>query len=164
MRISQIKEQINKNYIEIKELQSKISILNKINGDLVFETNLKLIEYFKEYIEIGYTYTVNGYFHLTGDQTGLKNGEDSISPFFRSGDVFKIIKKNNKSFIIKQIKKVDHIYINGIKQSDVITEPNYTFRVDINNLYERLYMDKSFKDSFEKYVTRKESLEILDII
>lgn len=162
MRISQIKDQINKNYIEIKELQSRISTLSSKNNNLIQCKKLKLIDYFKEYIEIGFTYNVSVYFSVSGVQTGVKKDE-AVFPFFNIGDAFEVIKKNNKTFVIRQTKKVVSFYINGIKQNK-ITEPNYVFRVDIIDLYETICSrDKTFCDSFEKYVTRKESLEMLNI-
>ncbi len=115
MRISQIKDQINKNYIEIKELQSRISTLSSKNNNLIQCKKLKLIDYFKEYIEIGFTYNVSVYFSVSGVQTGVKKDE-AVFPFFNIGDAFEVIKKNNKTFVIRQTKKVVSFYINGIKE------------------------------------------------
>ena len=49
---------------------------------------------------------------------------------------------------------------NGTRTSYTIN-PNWTFRVDTNSLYQWLMRDAQFKQGFESYVRRTESLDLL---
>ena len=97
MRLEQIKEQIAANTAAIKKLQLEISQLSKDNLKLNNGYDDKLIEYFKEYIELGSTYNVhNRYLYFTGVQTGVKKDDKTYAPNFNDGDTFEFIKKNAK--------------------------------------------------------------------
>ena len=169
MRLEQIKQQIANNTASIRELQSQISKLSQENVKLNRGYDDKLIEYFKEYIELGTTYNVvNKYLYLTGVQTGVKADDKQYSPNFCDGDAFEFIKKNQKSIVIKCTKKVHSTYSKGSVLSAHVTKriennPGWTFRIETESLYQNLIKDEVFKDSFTKYVMRKEALELLGI-
>ena len=168
MRLNQIKEQIATNTAAIRKLQSEISKLSQENVKLNNGYDDKLIEYFKEYIELGTTYNVNKYLYLNGVQTGVKADDKQYSPNFIDGDTFEFIKKNAKSIVIKCTKKVHSTYSNGSVLSAHVTKriennPGWTFRVETESLYQQLIRDEVFKDSFSKYVMRKEALQLLGI-
>jgi hypothetical protein len=164
MRLKQIKEQISTNTAAIKKLQSEISKLSQENVKLNNGYDDKLIEYFKEYIELGTTYNVvNKYFYFTGVQTGVKKDDKYYSPNFNDGDTFEFIKKNAKSIVIKCTKKVHSTYNNGSVTKRIENNPGWTFRIETESLYQNLIKDEVFKDSFNKYVMRKEALQLLGI-
>ena len=48
----------------------------------------------------------------------------------------------------------------GVRTSEII-KPNWTFRIDTNNLYHELVRDIQFKQGFESYVRRTEALDLL---
>jgi hypothetical protein len=163
MRLNQIKEQIATNTAAIKKLQLEISKLSQENVKLNNGYDDKLIEYFKEYIELGNTYYVNKYLYLTGVQTGVKKDDKHYSPNFNDGDTFEFIKKNAKSIVIKCTKKVHMTFSNGKTSKRVEENPGWTFRVETESLYGQLIREEVFKDSFSKYVMRKEALQLLGI-
>ena len=163
MRLNQIKEQIATNTAAIKKLQLEISKLSQENVKLNNGYDDKLIEYFKEYIELGNTYYVTKYLYLTGVQTGVKKDDKQYSPNFNDGDTFEFIIKNAKSIVIKCTKKVHMKFINGVRSQSIENNPGWTFRVEIESLYQNLIKDEVFKNSFTKYVMRKEALELLGI-
>lgn len=163
MRLEQIKEQIAANNDAIKKLQLEISQLSKDNTRLNNGYDDKLIEYFKEYIELGSTYNVHRYLYFTGVQTGIKKDDKQYSPNFNDGDTFEFIKKNAKSIVIKCTNKVHLTFSNGKTSKRVENNPGWTFRVEIESLYQNLIREEDFKKSFNKYVMRKEALELLGI-
>jgi hypothetical protein len=163
MRLEQIKDQIATNTAAIKKLQLEISKLSKDNVKLNNGYDDKLIEYFKEYIELGSTYNVHRYLYFTGVQTGIKKDDKQYSPNFNDGDAFEFIKKNAKSIVIKCTKKVHLTFSNGKTSKRVEENPGWTFRVEIESLYQNLIREEDFKKSFNKYVMRKEALELLGI-
>ena len=163
MRLEQIKEQIAANNDAIKKLQLEISKLSKDNVKLNNGYDDKLIEYFKEYIELGSTYNVHRYLYFTGVQTGVKKDDKQYSPNFNDGDAFEFIKKNAKSIVIKCTNKVFVHFNNGKRTQKVENNPGWTFRVEIESLYQNLIREEDFKKSFNKYVMRKEALELLGI-
>ena len=164
MRLEQIKDQIAANNDAIKKLQLEISKLSKDNVKLNNGYDDKLIEYFKEYIELGSTYNVhNRYLYFTGVQTGVKKDDKQYSPNFNDGDAFEFIKKNAKSIVIKCTNKVHLTFSNGKRSERVESNPGWTFRVEIESLYQNLIREEDFKKSFNKYVMRKEALELLGI-
>ena len=164
MRLEQIKEQIAANNDAIKKLQLEISQLSKDNTRLNNGYDDKLIEYFSEYIELGTTYNVhNKYLYFKGVQTGVKKDDKTYSPNFIDGDTFEFIKKNQKSIIIKCTNKVVLTFNNGVRTKSIENNPGWTFRVETESLYQQLIRDEDFKKSFNKYVMRKEALELLGI-
>lgn len=163
MRLEQIKDQIAANNDAIKKLQLEISKLSKDNVKLNNGYDDKLIEYFKEYIELGSTYNVHRYLYFTGVQTGIKKDDKQYSPNFNDGDAFEFIKKNAKSIVIKCTNKVHLTFSNGKTSKRVEENPGWTFRVEIESLYQNLIREEDFKKSFNKYVMRKEALELLGI-
>lgn len=164
MRLSQIKEQIAANTDAIQKLKLEISLLSKDNTRLNNEHDNKLIEYFSEYIELGSTYNVsNRYLYFKGVQTGRKKDDKEHRPNFIDGDTFEFIKKNQKSMVIKCTNKVVLIFNNGVRTKSIENNPGWTFRVEIESLYTQLMRDPIFKDSYDKYIIRKEALELLGI-
>ena len=113
---------------------------------------------------MGSTYNVhNRYLYFTGVQTGVKKDDKTYAPNFNDGDTFEFIKKNAKSIVIKCTKKVHMKFINGVRSQNIEENPGWTFRVEIESLYQNLIRDEDFKKSFNKYVMRKEALELLGI-
>lgn len=164
MRIQQIQDKILENNNLIKSLQNQVAQLSSENSDLSDRRENKLIEYFKEYIEIGTSYNVvNRYLYLTGVQTGLKKDDKQYAPNFNDGDSFEFIKKNAKSIVIKCTNKVISSFNNGKRTKIVESNPGWIFRVETLSLYKNLLRDPDFADSYKKYVTRKEALDMLGI-
>lgn len=164
MRLEQIKEQIAANTAAIKKLQLEISQLSKDNTRLNNGYDDKLIEYFSEYIELGSTYNVhNKYIYFKGVQIGRKKEDEEYRPNFNDGDTFEFIKKNAKSIVIKCTNKVIITFNNGMRSQSIENNPGWTFRVETESLYQQLMRDEDFKKSFNKYVMRKEALELLGI-
>jgi hypothetical protein len=164
MRIQQIQDKILENNNLIKSLQNQVAQLSRENSDLNIQREDKLIEYFKEYIEIGTSYNVvNRYLYFTGVQTGLKKDDKQYAPNFNDGDSFEFIKKNAKSIVIKCTNKVISSFNNGKRTKIVESNPGWIFRVETLSLYQNLLRDPDFADSYKKYVTRKEALDMLGI-
>ena len=92
MRLQQIQEQITENNKLIKSLQSQITQLSRQNSELAIQRENKLIEYFRDYIELGTSYKVTNWMYLTGVQTHLKKDEKPNSPNFQKDEVFKFVK------------------------------------------------------------------------
>ena len=162
MKLSEIKEKINKNNLAINELKSEIYKLSSMNNNLNNYKNLKLIEFFKEFIEIGSIYNITNYTYFDGIQIGIHKKDIKQNPYFVKGDIIEIVKKNKKSVVIKCKTKLKEVWKDGIKIT-ISSNPGWLFRIDINNLYNKLTADKEFNDSFEIYINRKENLEILGI-
>jgi hypothetical protein len=159
MRVSEIESQISVNNREVAELQKKINDLYKKNNSLVQLRDSKLLESFIDYIEVGTTYNFTTYAYLTGIQTG----GTGVKPNFMNGDSIEFIKKNSKSIVVKcTTKVVSHFDINNIRTKS-ITNPNWTFRIDIMSLFVFMRSRPEFKTGFDSYVRRRESLESLGI-
>ena len=166
MRIQQIQNKIEENNNLMKSLQNQVAQLSKENSQLNIERENKLIEYFKDYIEIGTSYNVvNRYLYFTGVQTSLKKDDKQYTPNFNDGDSFEFIKKNDKSIVIKCTNKIKTTYDkkNNTRTVEVIKNPNWTFRVETLSLYHSLLKDSTFAEPFKKYVGRKEALDMLGI-
>lgn len=168
MRIIEIESQILNNTKQIREFQKQVSELSKINSDLSQTKEIRLLEMFSDYIELGSTYTFNRYAYLNGVQTGVKNQKiDTISfilPNFTSGDSIEFVKKNKKSFVIKCITKIiSKIENPNAVRTKHVTNPNWIFRISIVSLYNNMIKNTEFKSKFDAYVRRKESLELLGI-
>ena len=162
MRISQIESKMISNTEQMRLLQKQVSELSKSNNRLSELKESKLLDSFTEYIELGTIYNVTSYMYLTGVQTGVK--DSFINPNFQTGDKIEFIKKNKKSFVIKCITKVvSKIETPGGVRTNHITHPDWIFRIDINSLYIYMMRQSEFKTSFNSYMTRKESLELLGI-
>jgi hypothetical protein len=168
MRIIEIESQILINTKQIREFQKQVSELSKVNSNLSQTKEIKLLEMFTDYIQLGSTYTFNSYAYLNGVQTGVKNKKmDSISfisPNFSSGDSIEFVKKNKKSLVIKCVTKIISKIenLNGVRTKHV-TNPNWIFRISIVSLYNYMIKNTEFKSRFDAYVRRKESLELLGI-
>ena len=162
MRIQQIQDKIVENNNLMKSLQNQVAQLSRENSELAIQRENKLIDYFKEYIELGTSYRVKSYMYLTGVQTSLKKEEDSHHPNLCEGDVFEFTKKNAKSIVIKCTTKVQSIYDNGTRTVKTIN-PEWIFRVETLSLYQYLMKDPDFSEPYKRYVARKEALDMLGI-
>lgn len=162
MRITEIQNKILENNLLIKGLQSQVAELSRENSRLADQREQKLINHFKDYIQIDSEHQSNTWLNLNGVQIGLKPGETPASSSFRPGDVIKFIKKNAKSIVVQCVTKVNTKNINGVRQ-DEVTHPNTIFRVPTINLYEVMSRDPQFSQAFKTYVIRKESLELLGL-
>ena len=160
MRISEIESKMISNTEQMRLLQKQVAELSKSNSRLSELKESKLLDMFTEYIELGTIYNVTSYMYLTGVQTGVK--DSFISPNFQDGDVIRFDKKNKKSIVITCLSKSEHKIVNGVR---VITmsSPNWVFRIDISSLYHFMLKRSDFKERFDAYVRRKESLELLGI-
>lgn len=165
MRIQQIQDKILENNNLIKALQNQVAQLSRENSELAHQREMKLIEYFKDYIELGTSYKVTNWMYLTGVQTSLKKDEKSHSPNFQTDDVFEFVKKNAKSIVIKCTNKVKSTYNsnNSSRTIEIIENPGWMFRIDTLSLYQSLLKDPNFAEPFKKYVARKEALDMLGI-
>ena len=162
MRISQIESKMLSNTEQMRLLQKQVAELSKSNNRLSELKESKLLDSFTEYIELGTTYKFNSYAYLTGVQTGVK--DSFINPNFQDGDQIEFVKKNKKSFVIKCITKVSSkIETPGGKRTNYITHPDWIFRIDIMSLYNYMMRQSQFKEGFNSYTKRKESLELLGI-
>jgi len=162
MRISEIESKMISNTEQMRLLQKQVAELSKSNNRLSELKESKLLDMFTEYIELGTIYNVTGYMYLNGVQTGVK--DSFINPNFQDGDKIEFIKKNKKSFVIKCITKVTtKIETPGGKRTNHISHPDWIFRIDIMSLYNYMMRQSEFKTSFNSYVKRKESLELLGI-
>jgi len=165
MRIQQIQDKILENNNLIKALQNQVAQLSRENSELAHQREMKLIEYFKDYIELGTSYKVTNWMYLTGVQTSLKKDEKSHSPNFQTDDVFEFVKKNAKSIVIKCTNKVKSTYNsnNSSRTIEIIENPGWMFRIETLSLYQSLLKDPNFAEPFKKYVARKEALDMLGI-
>ena len=165
MRISQIESQMVSNTEQMRLLQKQVAELSKSNNRLSELKESKLLDSFAEYIELGTIYNVTSYMYLNGVQTELsKSNNRLINPNFQDGDQIEFVKKNKKSFVIKCITKVSSkIETPGGKRTNYITHPDWIFRIDIMSLYNYMMRQSQFKEGFNSYVKRKESLELLGI-
>lgn len=160
MTLAQITNLISSNNDETKLLHTKLNELGNQNKYLLEVKELRLIELFSEYIQIGSKHDVTSYMYLTGIQTGVKDA--TKKPNFQSGDVFEFTKKNKKSIVITCLTKNDHNYANGAR-SVTTHHPNWTFRIDTVSLYHQLTREPDMKQRFEAYVRRSEALELLGV-
>jgi hypothetical protein len=162
LTISQIDNLMSENQEDINKLHKQLNLLTEKRNQLYQNKEVRLYELFSDYVQIGYKHEVNRYLGFNGSQTGVKKGEQTYSPSFSPGDVIEFTKKNKKSIVItcltKVISEIDTT--TGIRKKSVIN-PNWTFRVDINSLYQWLMNDNQFKQGFESYVRRSESLDLL---
>ena len=165
MRIQQIQDKILENNNLMKDLQNQVAQLSRENSELAHQREMKLIEYFKDYIELGTSYKVTNWMYLTGVQTSLKKDEKQYSPNFQTDDVFEFVKKNAKSIVIKCTTKVKSTYNsnNSSRTTEIIENPGWMFRIETLSLYQSLLKDQNFAEPFKKYVSRKEALDLLGI-
>lgn len=173
MRIQQIQDKITENNNLMKSLQGQVAQLSRENSELAIQRENRLIEYFKDYIELGTSYKVLTWMYLNGVQTSLKKDEKSHSPNFQTDDVFEFVKKNAKSIVIKCTTKIKSTYSNSAsftntgsfipKTVNTIENTGWIFRVETISLYQSLLKDPNFAEPFKKYVTRKEALDMLGI-
>ena len=162
MRITEIESQILSNTETMRTLQKQVAELSKQNSYLSELKENKLTELFVDYIELGTNYTFDTYAYLNGVQTGVK--DSFINPNFQDGDKIEFIKKNKKSFVIKCITKVTtKIETPGGKRTNHTSHPDWIFRIDIMSLYNYMMRQSQFKEGFNSYTKRKESLELLGI-
>ena len=165
MRIQQIQDKITENNNLMKSLQKQVAELSRENAKLAADRENKLIEYFKDYIELGTSYKVINWMYLNGVQTSLKKDDKTYAPNFQTDDVFEFVKKNAKSIVIKCTTKIKSTYNsnNSSKTTEVIDNPGWIFRVETLSLYQSLLKDPNFAEPFKKYVGRKEALDMLGI-
>lgn len=169
MRIQQIQDKILENNNLMKSLQNQVAQLSRENSELANQREMRLIEYFKDYIELGTSYKVTNWIYLTGVQTSLKKDEKQYSPNFQTDDVFEFVKKNAKSIVIKCTTKIKATYnsntgsILPTKSVQIMENPGWMFRVETLSLYQSLLKDPNFAEPFKKYVSRKEALDMLGI-
>ena len=162
MRISEIESRMLSNTEQMRLLQKQVAELSKSNNKLSELKESKLLDMFTEYIELGTIYNVTGYMYLNGVQTGVK--DSFINPNFQDGDQIEFIKKNKKSFVIKCITKVvSKIETPGGVRTNHTSHPDWIFRIDIMSLYNYMMRQSQFKEGFNSYTKRKESLELLGI-
>jgi hypothetical protein len=167
MTLAQISNLISSNNDETKLLHTKLNELGNQNKYLLEVKELRIIELFSEYIQIGGKYDVTSYMYLTGIQTGLVKPTTPTKPIpkrpnFVDGDVIEFTKRNKKSIVITCLTKNDHSYANGAKTVKT-HNPNWTFRIDTDSLYHQLTREPDFKQRFEAYVRRSEALELLGV-
>lgn len=149
----------------MKSLQNQVTKLSRENSELAHQREMRLIEYFKDYIELGTSYKVTNWMYLTGVQTSLKKDEKQYSPNFQTNDVFEFVKKNAKSIVIKCTTKIKSTYnsTNSSRTMQIIDNPGWIFRIETMSLYQSLMKNSDFAEAFKKYVSRKEALDILGI-
>lgn len=154
MNISELRLKIAQNEQLSKDLQNQYRKVDSENRLLQSQLRSKEIESLIDYIDIGHSHTISKFVGFSGVQTG--GNTDSL--YFREGDIVEFIKKNKKSIVIKCTKRLT-------TKGGIISEtnPNSIFRVEIDSLYHHLMSDKTFKLSFETFLNRKESLNILGI-
>jgi len=162
MRISEIDNQISENNQQMKALQKQVAELSRANGQLSLEKENKKMQYFLDWIEIGQQFNVNTFMWMSGVQTGIKPGDKSHTPNLQTGDIIEFVKKNAKSIVIKVITKIKSERVNG-QVVATTTNPNWTFRIEIKELYNNILKDPNMNTSFKTFVIRKESLELLGI-
>jgi hypothetical protein len=160
MRITEIESQILSNNETLKALQKQATELSAQNSNLSKLKENKLTELFVDYIELGTNYTFNTYAYLNGVQTGIKTG--GKSPNFQDGDIIRFDKKNKKTIVVTCLNKTETKFNNGVR-TKTESGPNWVFRIDISSLYNFMTKRPEFKERFEAYVRRKESLELLGI-
>ena len=85
MTLAQITNLISSNNDETRLLHTKLNELGNQNKYLLEVKELRIIELFSEYIQIGSKYDVTSYMYLTGVQTGVKDA--TKKPNFLAGDV-----------------------------------------------------------------------------
>ena len=165
MRIQQIQDKITENNNLMKSLQAQVAQLSRENSELAIQRENRLIEYFKDYIELGTSYKVTNWMYLSGVQTSTKKDDRTYSPNFQTNDVFEFVKKNAKSIVIKCTTKVKSTYNsnNSSRTIEIIENPGWIFRVETLSLYQSLLKDPNFAEPFKKYVSRKEALDMLGI-
>jgi hypothetical protein len=165
MRLQQIQDKISENNNLMKSLQNQVTKLSRENSELAHQREMRLIEYFKDYIELGTSYKVTNWMYLTGVQTSLKKDEKQYSPNFQTNDVFEFVKKNAKSIVIKCTTKIKSTYnsTNSSRTMQIIDNPGWIFRIETMSLYQSLMKNSDFAEAFKKYVSRKEALDILGI-
>ena len=154
MNITELKLKIDQNNQLSKDLQNQYRKLDNDNRLLQSQLRSKEIEALVDYIEVGQSHTISKFISFSGVQTG----GNTESLYFRENDVIEFIKKNKKSIVIKCTKRLT-------TKGGVISEtnPNSIFRINIDSMYHYLMSDKTFKLSFETFLVRKDSLNILGI-
>lgn len=164
MNLSKISDLIAKNNGESNLLHNRIRELSNQNRYLSEVKENRLMELFTEYIELSTKLDITSYITFTGIQTGVKKGDKSHRPSFSPGDVIEISKKNKKSVVITCITKTHTIFESGVITKRNTTNPNWTFRIDLDSLYHYLTRITKFKQGFDSYVKRTEQLDSLGII
>lgn len=152
-------------------MYDKIKSLTEENTRLEREVHSSMISNFFDYIEIGSTHRFESYVYLTGVQTGkkevYKDRVVDVDSNFIEGDVIEFIKKNQKSIVIKCVTKYRQVYDPYTKTTTKVLDDkikNMTFRIQIDSLYNNLIQrDADLKSRFDKYLKRKQSLELLGI-
>jgi len=151
-----ISKELNK---KIREVNSKISELSKLRSH-------KESELLIEFLGLNSTIEFNKYLGLSGVQTNIKktpsiDGRTNLyQPYFRKGDIIKIIKLNKKSVVIECINKLISNRVDG-KSIESHINPQSQFRIELESFKNGILSDSIYYNSFVTWIKRKESLEQL---
>jgi len=163
MNYLELELELSKQKEILKELQSKVANCSVIIGNITQQRSQMELQYFTEYLDIGTQYTFNSYVNFRGVPTG-KDNFDSLS--FRSGEKIEIVKKNQKSIVVKCIKKSKVTWqdVNGQRVSvQEYIDYDKSFRVEIESLLYYLVKDQTFNNNFNSWIKRRVSLDAIGI-
>lgn len=163
MNYIEVESELSKQRDILKDLQSKLSKCTRTINDLSKQRSDMELKYFTEYLEIGTQHTFSNYVIFRGVATGKDNLD---SPNFRSGEKIEIVKKNQKSIVVKCIKKtkVTSEIVNGkrVSTSELI-DYDKSFRIEIECLLHYFIKNEDFNKNFNSWIKRRVSLDAIGI-
>jgi hypothetical protein len=164
MRTSEIIEQLESKRALLIETQLKAYELGKEINHLDEQARKSQIKHFFEYLQLGTSYTFQTFIYLKGAQIASKDSFKP-SPYFSPGDVIEWDRRNAKSIVVKQTKKVNYMYNpnNFIQEMTSESNTDTYYRLEIEPLFNFMMSDPLFKAGLDAYIMRVESLEELGI-
>lgn len=157
MLLKQIDNELYEVKSQISNLRKQLRDLESKRDSLLSAREYKQLDYFTQFIEIDSEFEFSSWTSLSVQFVSQKPTRQQItthgnSIYFNRGDSIKILKKNNKSIVCQYSKKDGKPLSLDIR-----------FRVDKLQLMGQFFTVDGNLERFEKFVTRCESMEALEI-
>lgn len=150
MKLREIKQQLKEERQKLKLVIEKHTEISKTISKLIQQSNDIVMQYFVDYLEIGSKWTFHQYSFPSGVVVIKQHNWPTT---FSSGDVIEIVKKNQKSIVIKLIKKF----------SKPGESPNCLYRIELKSFKDMMTRSTNFGNSFNTWILRQNALDdILD--
>lgn len=147
MRLSEINDKINLLSSKLVEVKKEIRDITNEYESLKLQRRSVEMNYFKKWLQVDQIIEVDNYKWFQGIETTKDKNINKKAPHFRRGDKIQIIKINDKSIVVKCVK--------GLFE-------NRTFRIEVDSFFSYIMEDFDIHQTFNKWMVRTESLELLD--
>lgn len=147
MRLSEVNDKIDQLSKQLTKIRKEIRDITTEYESLKLQRKSIEIDYFKKWLQVDQIIEVDNYKWFQGVETTKDKNINKKAPHFRRGDKIQITKINDKSIVVKCVK--------GLFESR-------TFRIEIDSFFSYIMEDFDIHQTFNKWLVRTESLELLD--